>query len=302
MVGFELPTSTHVAREIVPPEVEEVALLLSTAFKVVPDVAEVLVLGATTGMRRGELVGIRASALQLDKQQLRVMTAVSGKRVKATKTRTERDVALDEETAAMLARILERSHEVAAFVGVPLTADPYLFSHAADSSTPMSPDYLTSRVAVLKGHLGIENKQLATLAAEDEALRLYRGEPTPRPKGKTGPKPNGGMSFAAIGKALGRSERWASVAVATARRREAASANGARRFEGSVLALRKFTSSERLDAGFSAAAVAQRQGHGPQVLVKHYGKRRLSADRKAAEHLARVVHRGNPAPQATRIG
>lgn len=52
MVGFELPTSSHVAREIVPPEVEEVALLLSTAFEVVPDVAEVLVLGATTGMRR----------------------------------------------------------------------------------------------------------------------------------------------------------------------------------------------------------------------------------------------------------
>jgi site-specific recombinase XerD len=57
MVGYELPTSTHVVQEIAPPEVEEVALLLSTAFEVVPDVAEVLVLGATTGMRRGELVG-----------------------------------------------------------------------------------------------------------------------------------------------------------------------------------------------------------------------------------------------------
>jgi len=82
MLGYQLPTSTHVSREIVPPEVEEVALLLSTAFEVVPDIAEILVLGATTGMRRGELVGIRASSLRLDKQQLRVTTAVSGKRVK----------------------------------------------------------------------------------------------------------------------------------------------------------------------------------------------------------------------------
>jgi hypothetical protein len=61
-------------------------------------------------------------------------------------------------------------------------------------------------------------------------------------------------------------------------------------FDGSILALRKFTSSELLDAGFNISMVAQRQGHGPQVLVKHYAKARRSADRKAAEHLGRVVH------------
>lgn len=302
MVGFELPISSHIAREIVPPEVEEVALLLATAFEVVPDVAEILVLGATTGMRRGEFVGIRASALQLDKRQLRVTTAVSGKWVKPTKTRTERDVALDDETAGMLARILERRREVAAFVGVPLADDPYLFSHAPDSSTPMPPDYVTKRVALLKSHLGIENKQSATIAAENEALRLYRGDPQPRPKGRTGPKPKGGMSFAEIGAALGRSERGASLAVEAAERREAAAASGVRPFDGSVLALRKFTSSELLDAGFSVAAVAQRQGHGPQVLVKHYGKRRESADRKAAEHLGRFVHLPLSPGTGTRTG
>lgn len=89
----------------------------------------------------------------------------------------------------MLTRILDRRREVAAFVGVPLADDPYLFSHAPDSSTPMSPDHLTKRVAVLKSYLRIENKQPATIAAENEALRLYRGDPQPRPKGKTGPKP-----------------------------------------------------------------------------------------------------------------
>lgn len=265
MIGYELPTSTHVARGIVPPEVEEVALLLAAAFDVIPDVAEVLALGATTGMRRGELVGIRVSALRLDKLQLRVTTAVTGTRVKSTKTRTERDVALDDDTAAMLARIIERRREVASFVGVPLANDPFLFSHAPDSSTPMSPDYLTKRVAVLKSHLGIEDKQPATVTAEDEALRMYRSDPQPRPKGKTGPPPKGGMTFAEIGAALGRSARWASLAVAAAERREAAAANGSHHFDGSVLALRKFTSIELLDAGFSVAAVAQRQGHGPQV-------------------------------------
>lgn len=41
-----------------------------------------------------------------------------------------------------------------------------------------------------------------------------------------------------------------------------------------ILALRKFTSSELLGAGFSVSAVARRQGLGPQVLVKHNGTRR----------------------------
>lgn len=289
MAGFELPTSAHVSRETVPPEVEEVALLLAAAFEVVPEVAEVLALAATTGMRRGELVGLRESSLRLETNQLRVTTAVSGKQVKPTKTRTERDVSLDEETTAMLGRILQQRYALADAVGAPIADDPYLFSLAVDSATPMDPDYLTKRVAVLKSHLGIEAKRPETIAAEDEALRLYRGDRPPRPAGRTGPAPKGGMPLAEIGRALGRSERWAATAIAAAERREAAAGRGLR-FDGSVLALRKFTSSELLDAGFSVAMVAGRQGHGPQVLVKHYGRRRLSADRKAAEHLGRVVH------------
>jgi hypothetical protein len=59
------------------------------------------------------------------------------------------------------------------------------------------------------------------------------------------------------------------------------------------LGLRKFTSSELLDTGFNVSAVAQRQGHGPQVLTKHYSKARRSADRKAAEHLGRLVHKAD---------
>jgi intergrase/recombinase len=101
------------------------------------------------------------------------------------------------------------------------------------------------------------------------------------------------MSYAAIGRQLGRSDRWAKMAVTSAQRREATSLRGKdteAAFDGSILALRKFTSSELLDAGFNVSMVAQRQGHGPQVLIKHYAKSRVTADRKAAEHLGRVVH------------
>lgn len=191
MVGFEFPTSSDVAREIVPPEVEDVALLLSTAFEVVPEVRRGPRARRRDGMRRGELVGIRASSLQCDKRQLHITTAVSGKRVKPTKTRTERAVSLDGETAAMLARILEHRRGVAAFVGVPLVDDPYLFSHAADSSTPMPRDFLTSRVAVSKGHLGIENKQPATVAGRGRCAPSVPGRRRPATEGQDGSEAEG---------------------------------------------------------------------------------------------------------------
>ena len=53
------------------------------------------------------------------------------------------------------------------------------------------------------------------------------------------------------------------------------------------------------DAGFNISMVAQRQGHGPQVLMKHYAKSRRSSDQRAAEHLGAVVHARNGAPSPT---
>ncbi len=291
MVDFDLPTSKHVAKERTPPEAEELCLFLTEAVKVIPDVAPVLVLGAATGMRRAELVGIRRSRVQWDDLELTVDSAVDGKRVKTTKTRTRRAVLIDTETMAMLRRHCNLMDERASTVDVTLGSDSFLFSLNIDCSEPMPPDYVTRRVGLLKSHLGIEDKRAETIVLEDEALRLFTSEATPRPAGKTGPAPKGGMSYAEIGDRLGRSARWAALAVASAERRQIASRNGVLPdFDGSILALRKFTSSELLDAGFNISMVAQRQGHGPQVLAKHYAKRRRSSDRRAAEHLGRVLH------------
>lgn len=215
---------------------------------------------------------------------------MSGTRVKSTKTRRERSLYIDEATVAMLRRHCDETDEQAKFVGAVLDADPYVFTLALDGSAPMSPDYVTRRVGVLKGRLGIEEKKSDTVTREDEALRLFRRKAASRPV-TAGPAPKGGMSLREIGAALDRSERWAALAIAAAERRETAGRRGlSLSFDGSILALRKFTSSELLDAGFNVSMVAQRQGHGPQVLVKHYAKSRRSSDRKAAEHLGRVVH------------
>jgi integrase len=260
----------------------------------VPDVAPVLALGAVTGMRRGELVGIRRSKIDWHNGRLTVDTAIgSSGRVKTTKTRTERSFYVDRATLAMLRRHCDAMDERAHLCGCEVAPDGFVFSLAPDCSTPMPADHLTKRVAVLKDHLGVPAKRAETIRLEDEALGLYRRTRRPRTPGKTGPAPRGGMSFREIGERLGRSERWAVSAVASAQRRENAAARMPDEFfDASVVALRKFTSSELLDAGFNISMVAARQGHGPQVLVKHYAKSRRSADRRAAEHLGAIVYRG----------
>lgn len=78
MAEFELPTSVHVTRERVPPEVEQLSRYLGTAVELVPDVAPVLTLGAVTGMRRGELVSVRRLAFDARRGRLRVDTGIAG--------------------------------------------------------------------------------------------------------------------------------------------------------------------------------------------------------------------------------
>lgn len=294
MSEFELPTSMYVPRERTPPEVEELCLMLDEAAKLVPDVAPLLALGAVTGMRRGELVSVRRSRVRWEELRITVDAASDGKRVRTTKTRKERSFYLDTDTMTMLRFHCQQTDELAAAASVTMCPDPYLFSATIDGSQPMSPDHATRQVAVLKEHLGIADKNPDTIEREDRALDLFRCDQGPRPSGKTGPAPTGGMSYREIGAHFDRSERWAALAVRSAKRREAAKEQGrGLDFDGSILALRKFTSSELLDAGFNISMVAQRQGHGPQVLTKHYAKSRRSADRKAAEHLGRIVHKNS---------
>jgi integrase len=296
MRDFELPTSRYVSRERTPPEAEELSLLLNAAAQNVPEIAPLLVLGAVTGMRRGELVGLRRSRIKWDDSRVVVDAAVDeGRRVKGTKTRRERSLFLDTETMDMLRRHCQQIDQRAGDYGITIDPHAFLFSLTTDCSTPMPPDYVTKRVAVLKDHLGIAAKRPETVALEDGALRLFR-QPRPRERRTiTGPLPTGGMSYREIAEQLQRSERWVALAIASATRRETASARGdALDFDGSILALRRFTSSELLDSGFNISLVAQRQGHGPGVLVNNYSKGRKSADRNAAEHLGRVVH-GRPA-------
>ncbi len=85
MVDFQLPTSKQVSKERLPPELEELSILLNEAVAVIPDVAPLLVLGAVSGMRRGELTGLRRNRIVWKELRLTVDTAIGDSRkVKGT--------------------------------------------------------------------------------------------------------------------------------------------------------------------------------------------------------------------------
>lgn len=124
MADFEPPTSSYVPRERPPAEAEEMALLLATAAEHAPEIVALLVLGATSGMRRGELVALRRSSVDRDRRRLRVEVAADSKgRVKTTKTRRQRTFRIDEETAAVLRRHCEEMEGRAALFGTTVAAE-----------------------------------------------------------------------------------------------------------------------------------------------------------------------------------
>ena len=221
---FELPTSSSSPKPTATPELDELLRLLNGADDHDPELAPVLKLGATTGMRRGELSGLRRNRLRLERGELLVDTAINdaGGIVveKPTKTKRNRTVSLDPATISLLREHLADMDQRAATCGVTVAEDGFVFSLDPTCRTPMRPELMTRRMRQLRKALGIRP-----------------GE-----------------------------------------------------FDATILALRKWTSTELMDAGFNPSTVSGRQGHTVQVMLAHYSTRRRSADQAAAQHLGDKVH------------
>ena len=229
--GFELPTSKHTPRATTAPEIEDLLRLLDIADQHDEILAPVLKLGATTGLRRGELSGLRRNRVNLDRHELIVDAAINdaGGIVveKQTKTRSRRSVSLDAATVAVLEQHIAAMDARAALCGTTVAADGFVFSLDPTCATPFRPELMTRRMRQLRKEHGLTDGS----------------------------------------------------------------------FDATILALRKWTSSELMDAGFNPSAVSGRQGHTVQVMLHHYSTRRQSADKAAADHLGQRIHgRGTVKP------
>jgi integrase len=143
-----------------PPSSEEAAQLVEQAWSSSPDWGAFVWVNMTTGMRRGEICGLRWSHVDLDQSVLTIRRTVfigpGGKlQEKDTKTHQQRRVVLDPETAAVLRDHHVRAQTRATAVGEPLKPDAFVFSAELDSQLALNPDTASQRYKRMATRLGI---------------------------------------------------------------------------------------------------------------------------------------------------
>jgi integrase len=131
-------------RDMKPPDPIQVVRLFRAAQDSDPELATFIMLAASSGTRRGELLALRWSDIDFGRQRLAIERGIV--RVdtdlieQGTKTHQSRRISLDSGTVAALkahhARALERAQ--AASSGV--SSQSFVFSHAVDGSAPWHPD------------------------------------------------------------------------------------------------------------------------------------------------------------------
>jgi integrase len=144
-----------------PPSPADAARILTAAYRD-PDCGTLLWVSMTTGARRGEICGIRWTALNLDEGRETIWLrhgirkdGRGGWEESTLKTHQQRRIALDIETAAALVEHRQRCEERAAKLGVALQPDAFLFSGAPDGSSFTIPDTVSQRYERLARRLGI---------------------------------------------------------------------------------------------------------------------------------------------------
>ncbi|WP_246108037.1 site-specific integrase [Saccharothrix saharensis] len=141
-----------------PPTPAEAARLVEEAFRMDDDWGTLVWLVMTTGMRRGELCGLRFNRVDLDAELIDLRRNWVGGKEKDTKTHQNRRIALDSETVALLREHRERVAERVRSVGGEFTEDLFVFSgtRTLDHKEPYSPNAVTQRYKDMATRLGID--------------------------------------------------------------------------------------------------------------------------------------------------
>lgn len=138
-------------KEMVVPTPERLSALLKLADAEDPVTATAIALAALTGARRGELVALKWSDVDMAAGRLRIARSLTVARGEhhtgPTKTHQSRDIALDPICVEVLRRRREYMVDLATRAESPLVADPYVLSYNANGAVAASPDHLTHTFA-----------------------------------------------------------------------------------------------------------------------------------------------------------
>lgn len=151
------------------PTPDAVVALLERAGREDHDFALCLVLAALTGARRGELVALRWSDVDLDDATLSITRAISVgdagpvERPRPKTASSVRRIALDERTVELLAAHRARMVERAQACDHELSPTAFVFSHHVDGSVPWRPDFVSLKFRRLRHGLGLDGVRLHDL-------------------------------------------------------------------------------------------------------------------------------------------
>ena len=142
-----------------PPTPEEAGRILEAAWAADPGWGTLVWLAIVTGIRRGELCGLRWRDVDLDKGVLALSRSIGQRNretwEKDTKTHQQRRIALDPETVEILAEHRRRCLERAEEAGVQMSAEAFVFSLAPAGSTYLRPNSVSERYSDLADRLGL---------------------------------------------------------------------------------------------------------------------------------------------------
>ncbi len=154
-------------RRVHAPSVDVVRSIIEAAEERDPRLAPLLMLGALTGLRRGELCALRWTDVRLDVGELDVARSVvvvpGGLAEKSTKTGRERLVALDRVAVLLLQNHRGRVDDWARQAEATIADDSFVFSPYVDGSKPFRPDNVTGFFVRVRDSLGLNSVRLHDL-------------------------------------------------------------------------------------------------------------------------------------------
>jgi integrase len=154
-------------KDLKPPSPDEVVRLFRLAQESDPVLATFIMMAASSGARRGELVALRWKDIDLDRGVLSIergVVLVDGVLIEhGTKTHQSRRISLDAGTVANLREHQARVADNAAAAECAVTADSFVFSHAIDGTVPWHPDSTTRAFRTLCRRAGVTGVRLHDL-------------------------------------------------------------------------------------------------------------------------------------------
>jgi integrase len=154
-------------KELKPPDPGQVVHLFRLAQESDPDLAAFIMLAASSGARRGELLALRWNNIDLDGAKLSIergIVLVAGRLIEqGTKTHQSRRMSLDAGTVSVLNAHKQRAISNAQAAGITLTPESFVFSHSADGSTPWHPDSTSRAFRRICQQAGVKGVRLHDL-------------------------------------------------------------------------------------------------------------------------------------------